>query len=381
MRVLFSFVGGIGHLEPLIPVARAAVAKGHVVAFACSPGVSAEVEAAGFAARPMGESAPTPRGRTDLQPLDRAREERDLRERFVRRSGAYRAPRLMALCEDWRPDVLVFDETDFGALVAAERRGLPFATFIVIAAGGFVRPDVVVEALDELRVAHGLDPDPRLEAPGRHLVLAPVPPRYRDPAFPLPATAHHFRGESRAAGEIARPTWPVTRPDAPTVYFTLGTVFNLESGDLFSRVVAGLRELPVNAVVTVGREIDPREFGPQPGHVHVASYIPQAALLPHCDLVVSHAGSGSVLGALAHGLPSVLIPIGADQPLNAARCKALGVARVLSATDSSSDDVRAAAAAVLQDPAMRRRAREFEQEIEALPGPDHAVRLLEQLTS
>jgi len=69
--------------------------------------------------------------------------------------------------------------------------------------------------------------------------------------------------------------------------------------------------------------------GARPANVQIERYVPQKHLLPHCQLVVSHGGSDSVLGALAHGLPMVLLPIGADQPLNAVRCHALGVARVL----------------------------------------------------
>ena len=131
-----------------------------------------------------------------------------------------------------------------------------------------------------------------------------------------------------AGADDAPPEW-LAELERPLVYFTLGTIFNLESGDLFERVLAGLSGLPVSVVVTVGREVDPKALGPQPGNVRVEQYVPQSLLLPRCDLVVSHAGSGSVVGALAHGLPMVLLPIGADQPLNAARCEALGVARVL----------------------------------------------------
>jgi UDP:flavonoid glycosyltransferase YjiC (YdhE family) len=87
-------------------------------------------------------------------------------------------------------------------------------------------------------------------------------------------------------------------------------VFNLESDDLFARVLTGLRDLPINLVVTVGREIDPEELGPQPANVHVVRYVSQCSVLPHCDLVVSHGGSGSVIGAPAHGLPLVVVPMG-----------------------------------------------------------------------
>jgi MGT family glycosyltransferase len=156
-------------------------------------------------------------------------------------------------------------------------------------------------------------------------------------------------------------------------------VFNLECGDLFQRVLAGLRELPADVVVTVGHDVDPAELGAQPAHVRVERYLPQAELLPHCDLVVCHGGSGSVLGALAHGLPMLLLPLGADQPLNAARCAALGVARVLDPLEASPAAVREEAALLLEAPGPRRAAEGLRDEIAALPAPEQAVSLLERL--
>jgi UDP:flavonoid glycosyltransferase YjiC (YdhE family) len=288
---------------------------------------------------------------------------------------------MLSLLEEWRPNVLVCDETDFAARIAAERNGLPYASVVVIGAGGFVRADVVAEALDELRAEHGLAADPTLEAWGRHLVLSPFPDRYRDPAHPLPRTARYFRStEPETRETVARP-WPASRPDAPAIYFTLGTVFNTESGDLLSRVVSGLRDLPVELVVTVGDVVDPRELGPHPDHVHVARSLPQSSILPHCDAVVSHGGSGSVLGALTHGLPSLLVPIGADQPLNARRCVQLGVARVLDPMDATPETVRSAAAALLADASLRRNAEQIAREISALPDALRAVEALERLAA
>jgi UDP:flavonoid glycosyltransferase YjiC (YdhE family) len=104
-------------------------------------------------------------------------------------------------------------------------------------------------------------------------------------------------------------------------------------------------------------------------------------LLPHCAAVVSHGGSGSVIGALTHGLPMVLLPMGADQPLNAARCADLGIARALDAVEATPETVRAAVATVLTDPSYRRAAERLRDEIAALPGPAHAVVLLERLAA
>jgi UDP:flavonoid glycosyltransferase YjiC (YdhE family) len=315
-----------------------------------------------------------------LLKLDLDREDRDLREGFATRLARERVTAVLELSAAWQPDLLVCDEIDFGAVVAAERLGLPYATVLVIAAGSFVRQEVVGEPLNALRAEHGLPPDPDLAMLNRYLVLSPCPPSYRNLAFPLPATAHSIRPLTLgAAPNNTLPPWRVHLNGAPIVYFTLGTVFNLESGDLFERVLAGLRELPINVIATVGREINPAEFGPQPANIQIERYIPQLVILPHCAAVVSHGGSGSVMGALAHGLPMVLIPMGADQPHNAARCAQLGVARVLDAVEATPETVRLAVAAVLAKSSYRRAAERMRDEIAALPGPAHTLMLLERL--
>jgi len=381
VRILFTFIGGHGHFIPLISIARTAVAQGHTVAFGCGPSMVSTVRDAGFAVFPLGSGSTTPPQRLPLRPLDSEREDREFRDRFARRGAQQRVPFTLALCREWQPDLLICDETDFGSMVAAECLGLPYATVLVMAAGSFVRAAIVGEALAELRAAHDLPPDPGLEMLSRYLVLSPFPPGFRDPAYPLPPTAHSFRpGIPEPAGDAA----PAGLPDLatpPAVYVTLGTVFNMESGDLFSRVLAGVRDLPLDVVVTIGPHLDPAGFGPQPANVTIKRYIPQDLLLPHCSLIVSHAGSGSVSGALRYGLPSVLIPMGADQPLNADRCRALGIARVLDPITATPGAVRTAVNAVLADPAHRRAAAQFRDEFAALPGPDYAIRLLERLAA
>jgi UDP:flavonoid glycosyltransferase YjiC (YdhE family) len=280
-----------------------------------------------------------------MREVDPEREQREFRAGFAGRLARERAEEVRALCAEWRPDVVVCDETDFGAMLVAERLGLRYASVFTTAPGFIPR---------ELRVA--------LRA---HLVLSPFPPSLRDPG-----PAHCFRTD---VGAVERAGGP------PTVYFTLGTVFNLESGDLFQRVLAGLRELDVDVVATVGRQIDPAELGPQPERIRVERYLPHSTVLPRCAAVVSHGGSGTVLGALAHGLPSVLLPMGADQPWNAARCEELGVALVLDAMRATPDDVREAVSTVLEDSSYRAAAGRVRDEIRGLPGPEHALALLERL--
>ena len=144
-------------------------------------------------------------------------------------------------------------------------------------------------------------------------------------------------------------------------------------------MLAGLRQLPVNVLVTLGHQIHPAELGAQPANVHIERYLAQADVLPHCDLVVFHGGSGTLTGALAHGLPMVLLPMGADQPANAHRCDALGLGVNLEAISATPADVRDAAASVLADPAYRQAAQRLQAEIAALHEPAKAVGLLERL--
>jgi MGT family glycosyltransferase len=217
----------------------------------------------------------------------------------------------------------------------------------------------------------------------RHLVLYPGPPSYRDPAQPLPDTGRAMRPVLTAPPPGGAPSWldGLGHDGRPVVYLTLGTVFHVESGNLFERAGSGLRELPVDLVVTVGNEIDPAELSPQPRNVRIERFIPQALVLPRADLVVSHGGSGSVIGALIHGRPMVLLAMGADQPLNGARVRALGLGRVLDPIAATPSDIRDAAAAVLADTASRAAAERLRDEIASLPGPDEAVRWLEAVAA
>jgi UDP:flavonoid glycosyltransferase YjiC (YdhE family) len=386
MRILFTFTGGTGHFHPLVPVAQAARARGHLVAFAGARELAAQVEGAGFLAL-GGYRRTTPEGaalRAEILALPTVaeREALTVRKGFAGLAARARAADVLRVCAAWRPALLVRDELDFGACVAAERRGLPHAVVLVLAAGSLLRPELIARPLHDLRAAHGLPPDPDLAMLHRYLVLAPFPPRFRDPRFPLPETAHAVRPLLfDQSGDEGLPTWISGLPNRPTVLFSLGTAWNAREQRVFAPVVAGLRDLPISLVVTVGRDLDPAFLGPQPPNVRVERYIPLSLLLPHCDLFVQHGGSGTVMAALAQGIPLVLLPLGADQPQNAERCAALGVARVIDPDELSATKVRDAVVAVLGDPTYRANAQQVRAEIATLPGPDEVVPLLERLAA
>jgi MGT family glycosyltransferase len=205
----------------------------------------------------------------------------------------------------------------------------------------------------------------------RGLVLAPFPPTFRSPLspVPLPETTFSFRPDDRVPfmGRSAR----------KCVYVTLGTVFNSASGDLFERLLAGVSDVDADVLVTVGRGIDPADFGVQPDHVRIERFLDQAEALRGADLVVSHGGTGSLMATLAHGLPSVLLPLGADQPHNARRAEQLGLAKILDAASAAPDTIRQTVNEVLHDQSSLDRARRIAVEIDSLPSVEQTVQLLE----
>jgi UDP:flavonoid glycosyltransferase YjiC (YdhE family) len=97
-------------------------------------------------------------------------------------------------------------------------------------------------------------------------------------------------------------------------------------------------------------------------------------VLPRAAAVVCHGGSGTVLGALAAGVPMVVVPLGADQPHNAQRIAATGAGLALPKPDASS--LRAAIERVLAEAVFRNNARRLAAEIAALPNLERAVAAL-----
>jgi MGT family glycosyltransferase len=291
-------------------------------------------------------------------------------------------PDLLATCRAWEPDLIVRDAIEFGGCLVAEALSIPHASVEV---GIFISAPVVAavagQNLQRLRASLNLPPDPDFAMPYRYLHLSFVPPSYQDPAQPLPPTAHALQTLIfDRSGTEELPAWVADLPDRPTVYATLGTGFNRHT-DIFVAIIAGLRDEPVNLIVTVGRDQDPAQFGPQPANVHVERYIPQSLIFPYCDLVVAHGGWNTALAALGHGLPLVLLPIGADQPQNAARCAEREFGLVIPPDRRTPDAICEAVRTVLRDPRHRENAGRVPAEMAALPGPERAVALLEQLAA
>ena len=383
LRVLFTTQPESGHWHPLMPLARALDGAGHEVAFATTPDGCAGLAATGIRCWPVGsdESAQevAERGQrlAALAPEDRAAI--FWGEVFPGTRAKRALPDVIDVIQTWRPAVVVREDLEFAGYVAAEREGLPHVAVQVAAWRPQLHP-LLASPLDRLRDSVGLPPDPDLAMPNRYLFLVTSPPSYRDGGDALPATARSLQPVVfDRSGSERLPVWVEKLPtERPTVYATMGTVNNKNPGVL-EAILAGLRDEPISLIMTTGRDRDPAAFGSQPPNVQIEQYVPQSLLFPYCDLVVTHGGTGTVMAALGHGLPMVIIPIAADQPDNARRCSQLGVAQIVAAEERTPEAIRTAARAVLAEPRFGEQAMRLREEIAAMPGLGYAVSLLEKL--
>jgi UDP:flavonoid glycosyltransferase YjiC (YdhE family) len=301
---------------------------------------------------------------------------------FPEMFGEIGAPAMLAdvlpLARSWRPLLVVNDAAEFAAPIAAVMLGVPHVTH---AFGALLPEERVREAGQATAVlwqAEGLEPPP-YGGLYEHLYVDIYPPSLQSPGS----------SEHVGARQLLRPVGfagttddgvrnDITdRTGRPLVYLTFGTVF--EDYDQFAAAFAGIRALGVGLVVTVGPDRDPTTLGPQPGHVVVERYIPQTQLLPVCDVVASHAGSGTILAALAMGIPQLCLPQRADQFLNAAAVARAGAGLAIPPAEVDAAAVAQATNRLLEDSSFRRAARMVADEIAVMPSPADVTAVLETL--
>lgn len=180
------------------------------------------------------------------------------------------------------------------------------------------------------------------------------------------------------AGREPVPAWLEGLLDRPTVYVTFGTVFNRDPALTYA-VVAGLAGEPMNVIVTLGPGADVEAAGQLSDNVRLCAYVPQSLLLERCDAVVCHGGIGSVLGALAAGLPVLALPRGADHFYNADRLLLAGAGRRLLHGEITGQAVAAEVARLIIDEGLRQAAARMAAEIASMPPPAMAIASLEEL--
>ena len=380
-RILFTCRPLSGHFEPLLPLAVAARASGHNVAFASGHPIVDRARGAGFTAFEAGtpeafrgEWAPRFPGFTTL--VGDAQRRFFFTEIFANLELAPRVVDLDSIMAAWQPDLVVHEIAEFAAPLVSTALGIPY---VDVGYGSLV-PRALLEAAGAAAAphwrAHGLEPHP-LAGLFRYLYVDPCPSALQNPEIADIAAVQPMRP---AAGELQvteRPACFDDLPHRPTVYVTLGTIWNTDL-DVFRLVIEALHD-HVNLIVTVGHQNDPAALGPQPTNVIIRNYIPQHEVLPWCDAMIAHGGSGTVLGALAHGVPLLVVPQGADQWSNAERIVAAGAGQRLLRDELSAVAVRDRVMALLSEPSYRQNASNIQEEIRAMPSATAAIAGLEAL--
>ena len=237
------------------------------------------------------------------------------RELFGRLATTAMLPSMERTFASWEPDFVLRDPCEYASAVVALRLGIPTAQVAI--------------SLAEAEMGSIAVASPALEAHRTGLTgeLRSSPYLTRFPAAldpsPFPLTVR-FR-EPDSGTTTALPEW-WSRSDLPLVYLTFGTVLGhmAMAAEVYRVALHAVAELPIRVLLTTGRKLDRSSLGPVPANVHVEPWVDQRDAFAAADLAVCHGGSGTVFGALAVGLPMVVVPVFADQFENGRRVAASG---------------------------------------------------------
>ncbi len=151
---------------------------------------------------------------------------------------------------------------------------------------------------------------------------------------------------------------------APVVLVSFGSFFSLRT-DVLQRVADALRRGPFRVLMATGAA--GAETLGLPADWYAGPYLPQAALLKHCDLVITHGGNNTVLEALSAGVPLLVGPFSSDQFAGAADIERCGLGAVFDPNESTPDEIRSLAERSL---AARPGARAIGRRLRLLVGAD-----------
>lgn len=385
MRVLFCTTGGLGHLLPLRPLATALRSQGHAVGWVTAPDALPRLDGLGFDLLAAGPGFEISRRQFRAAHANAAQltGEQLSAYTFPRLFGAVLAPAMLDgvahAIRRWRPDFVVHEPAALAVPLVCLQLGVRNVTH-----GYGLRPpqQYLEDAMGFLGAewrARGLDA-PTDGGLYRHLYLDVSPPSLQTSGQPTDSKVFRFNPYAPRSLDGAALTAEVhlaIQPAAPgpRIYVTFGTVFN-RSPVMLAAVRAAAR-VAATVVVTVGADGDPEPFAQIGGRVRVRRFLDQTALLPQCDLVISHGGAGTVLGAAAHGVPQLILPQGADHFRNARALSSANAGRSLEGDDQTQERISEAMMSALRTDAMTIAAGKLAREMSAMPDATVAASWLE----
>ena len=359
--VAFHNIALRGHINPTLPVVAELVRRGHSVVYHTTPALQAEVEGAGATVRLYaGGDQALPDPPTPLGYLEN-----------LARIALRVLPAVLADHGHDQPDVIVHDAACPWGAIAAHELSVPAASsFTTFAFNQHVRSptsgsrDLLLAALAhpihsrryaQARLALGRRFNarqlPLLDLGDIHQPLNLVyTSREFQPAAEAFDQSYRFVGSSTGA----RPpdsSFPIERLKDPVLYVSLGTVFKADP-QLLRTFATALAPLGGTVVVSTG-QTRPDALAPLPPNVFVRQTVPQVDLLRRAALFVTHGGMNSVNEAMYAGVPMLVVPQGADQPMVARRIRELGNGLTIRTQDVTEGTVRARARELLHDEQYR----------------------------
>jgi UDP:flavonoid glycosyltransferase YjiC (YdhE family) len=364
MRVLLIASPLVGHVLPLVPLARAFRDAGHDVLFATAAEGADAVQKAGV---PVDDIAPGLRvGRVFTGPLVR-HPVRILRMvagdtgtdgvgTLFAAMTARLASGAVALADDWRPDLVLHEGLAPAGALAAARRGVPAVLVDALIYDGHRLYSAVTSHLDGLTSRHGIDV---LPAPADAVYAIPpslVGDRRGRPMRYVPATGH---------GDV--PPALGLSDGRPVVLVSRSTVDDPRPDRMMSRVVEAARGADLHLIVVrPDRAVSRR---PLPPNVTTTDWLPFATVMPRIAGVVTHGGAGTVMTALAAGVPQLVVPGSGDRTLHARLVDARGAGLAVPANEITREVLER----LVHDADLKQASCEVAAEIAAMPSPEELV--------
>jgi len=282
------------------------------------------------------------------------------------------------------PDVLLVDQMLLMAAAAAESTGLPTALLWHTVFGGrfdgTAPRSALLDPLNAYREQLGLERiSDRFAAAARADAIVAFTYEAFDVVPGERPKQLHYVGpffQPNGLAMIRDAPWNPLDP-RPVVLVSYSTSFQNQVSVL-QRVADAVAELPVQVVMMLG-PISPDELR-LPSNVAARAFVDHRLVMGPAQLVVTHAGHGTVMAAATIGVPMVCTPMGRDQHAVAACVAHRGLGVVVPAT-ASSQELKAAIERALADGALRARAQAFAAALDPVASYRRAIDVIERLGS